>query len=235
MGATTRRSWWRLQVLRCRRSSVRPAWISGCPRSRPSRPRTAQRRRLRTPRHLRKAERRLARAHKALSRKQKGSANRSKSRRRVAVLHRKVRDARADHAHKTALRLIRENQAVHVEDLSIAGLGRTRLAKSVYDAGWGQFLRRLEDKAARYGRAVTKVDRWFPSTQLCSVCGMLGGKKPPGIREWRCDCGTVHDRDENAARNILAAGLAATACGDGVRPDTSPAVVGEAGTRRSAT
>jgi putative transposase len=186
------------------------------------------------PRHLRKAERRLARAQKALSRKQKGSANRNKARRRVAVLHRRVRDARADHAHKTALRLIRENQAVHVEDLSIAGLGRTRLAKSVHDAGWGQFLRVLAEKAARYIRAVTKVDRGFPSTQLCSVCGVLGGKKPLNVREWRCGCGAIHDRDENAARNILAAGLAATACGDGVSPDASPAVVGEAGTRRSA-
>jgi putative transposase len=189
---------------------------------------------IENPRYLRKAERRLARAQKALSRKQKGSANRNKARRRVAVLHRKVRDARADHAHKTALRLIRENQAVHVEDLSIAGLGRTRLAKSVHDAGWGQFLRVLADKAARYGRAVTKVDRWFPSTQLCSVCGALGGKKPLSVREWQCDCGTVHDRDVNAARNILAAGQAATACGDGVRPDLGPAAVGEAGTHRSA-
>jgi putative transposase len=186
------------------------------------------------PRHLRKAERRLVHAQKALLRKQEGSANRSKARRRVAVLHRRVRDARADHAHKTALRLIRENQAVHVEDLSIAGLGRTRLAKSVYDAGWGQFLRVLEEKAARYGRTVTKVDRWFPSTRLCSVCGVVGGKKPLNIRAWQCECGAVHDRDENAARNILAAGQAVTACGDGVRPDASPAVVGEAGTHRSA-
>jgi putative transposase len=189
---------------------------------------------FKNPRHLRKAEGRLARAQKVLSRKQKGSANRNKARRRVAVLHRKVRDARADHAHKTALRLIRENQAVHVEDLSIAGLSRTRLAKSVHDAGWGQFLRVLAEKAVRYGRTVTKVDRWFPSTQLCSVCGALGDKKPLGVREWRCDCAVVHDRDENAARNILAAGQAATACGDGVRPGLGPAVVGEAGTRRSA-
>ncbi|MFI7065455.1 RNA-guided endonuclease InsQ/TnpB family protein [Kribbella sp. NPDC050124] len=186
------------------------------------------------PRHLRKAERRLAHAQKAMSRKQKGSANRNKARRRVAVLHRKVRDARADHAHKAALRLIRENQAVHVEDLSIAGLGRTRVAKSVHDAGWGQFLRVLAEKAARYGRAVTKVDRWFPSTRLCSVCGVLGGAKPLSVRQWRCDCGAVHDRDENAARNILAAGQAATACGGGVSPDLGPAVVGEAGTHRSA-
>jgi putative transposase len=186
------------------------------------------------PRYLRKAEHRLARAQKALSRKQKGSVNRNKARRRVAVLHRKVRDTRADCAHKTALRLIRENQAVHVEDLSIAGLGRTRLAKSVHDAGWGQFLRVLADKAARYSRTVTKVDRWFPSTQLCSVCGMLAGRKPLSVREWQCDCGAVHDRDENAARNILAAGQAATACGGGVSPDLGPAVVGEAGTRRSA-
>lgn len=188
------------------------------------------------PRFLRRKKRALARAQRALSRKEKGSANRAKSRHRVAVLHRKVREARLDHAHKTALHLIRENQTVQVEDLSIRGLARTRLANSVHDAGWGQFLRVLNEKAQRYGRTVTKVDRWFPSTQLCSACGVLGGKKPLSVRRWQCDCGAVHDRDGNAAKNILVAGLAKSrnACGADVSPGLVPAVGNEAGTRLGA-
>jgi len=186
------------------------------------------------PRHLRRRERHLARAQRAMSRKQQGSRNRAKARRRVAVLHRKVRDARADHAHKTALALVRDNQAVHVEDLSISGLARTRLAKSVHDVGWGQFLRILEEKAARYGRTVVKVDKWFPSTRLCSACGIISDPKPLSVREWTCGCGAVHDRDGNAAKNILAAGRAAAACGGDVRPGLVPAVPGEAGTHRGA-
>jgi putative transposase len=101
-----------------------------------------------------------------------------------------------------------------------AGLARTRLAKSVHDAGWGMFTRMLEEKAVRYGRTFAKVDRWFPSTRLCSVCGALSGKKPLHVRTWRCTCGAVHDRDLNAAENILAAGRAErlNACGGAVSP-----------------
>ena len=117
------------------------------------------------PRHLRAAEQRLAGAQRALSRKQKGSANRAKARVRVAVAYRKVRDRRADHHHKLALRLIRENQAVAVEDLAVAGLARTRLAKSVHDAGWATFIRRLEHKGAQHGRQVIKISRWEPTAQ----------------------------------------------------------------------
>ncbi len=195
------------------------------------------------PRHLRKAERRLVRAQRAMSRKNKGSANRAKARVRVAVQHRKVREARADHLHKTALRLVRDNQAVYVEDLAVSGLGRTRLAKSVHDAGWATLIRLLEEKAERYGRQVVKVGRWFPSSQVCSACGVKDGPKPLSVREWTCaGCGTVHDRDVNAARNIrlegrkVAAGQADTlnACGGTVRPGPAPARPGETGTRRSA-
>jgi len=121
------------------------------------------------PQHLRAAERRLAHAQRALSRKQKGSANRAKARRRVAVAHRKVRDQRADHHHKLALRLIRENQAIAVEDLCVAGLGRTRMAKSVHDAGWALLVRLLRHKAVRYGRSVVKVGRFQPTSQVCSA------------------------------------------------------------------
>jgi putative transposase len=190
------------------------------------------------PRHLRASEQRLARAQRALSRKQKGSANRAKARVRVAVAYRKVRDRRADHHHKLALRLIRENQAVAVEDLAVAGLARTRLAKSVHDAGWAAFIRRLEHKAAQHGRQVVKISRWEPTSQTCSRCSNRDGPQPLSRRAWQCNmCGTVHDRDANAARNILvAAGLAETqnACGGYGRPGATLAVASEAGTHRGA-
>jgi putative transposase len=188
------------------------------------------------PRHLAAANRRLARAQCTLSRKQKGSANRAKARLRVAVAYRKVRDRRADHHHKLALRLIRENQAVAVEDLAVAGLARTRLAKSVNDAGWATFVRLLEEKAAQHGRQVVRIGRWEPTSQTCSACGHRGGPKPLSVRAWQCSmCRTVHDRDVNAARNILvAAGLAETqnACGGHVRPGATLAMASEAGTHR---
>jgi putative transposase len=190
------------------------------------------------PRHLRAAQRQLARAQRQLARKRRGSANRAKARHRVAVAYRRVRDRRADHHHKLALRLIRENQVVAVEELCVAGLGRTRLAKSVHDAGWATFVRLLEEKAAQYGRRVVKIGRWEPTSQTCSACRHRDGPKPLGIRVWVCPaCGVVHDRDANAARNILvAAGLAEThnACGAGVRPSVMTAVGDEAGTRRGA-
>jgi len=193
---------------------------------------------LANPRFLRAAERRLAHAQRQLSRKQKGSKNRAKARLRVAAAHRRVRDQRADHHHKLALRLIRENQTIAVEDLAVAGLARTRLAKSVQDAGWRTFLRLLEAKAAQHGRQVVKVGRWVPTSQTCSACGHHNGPKPLSVRAWTCPaCGTDHDRDGNAARNILvAAGLAETqtACGGHVRPGATLAVASEAGTHRGA-
>ncbi|MFL5792711.1 MAG: RNA-guided endonuclease InsQ/TnpB family protein [Actinomycetes bacterium] len=193
---------------------------------------------LANPRHLRAATRRLAIAQRRLSRKQKGSRNREEARLRVAVAHRRVRDRRADHHHKLALRLIRENQTIAVEDLAVAGLARTRLAKSVHDAGWTMFVRLLEAKAAQHGRQVVKIGRWTPTSQTCSACGYRDGPKPLGVRAWVCPaCGTVHDRDANAARNILvAAGLAETltACGGHVRPGATLAVASEAGTHRGA-
>jgi putative transposase len=188
--------------------------------------------------HLyRAAQRRLRRAQRVLSRRQKGSANRARARHRVAVLHRQVRDTRLDYAHKTALRLVRDNQAVYAEDLAVSGLARTRLAKSVHDAGWSQLMRCIEEKAAQYGRTFAKVGRFEPTSQMCSACGVKDGPKPLAIRTWQCgECGTVHDRDINAARNILAAGRAdkSNACGADVRPPTPAAVGAEAGTHRSA-
>ena len=151
-----------------------------------------------------------------------------------------MREARLDAHHKLALRLVRNNQAVHLEDLSVAGLARTKLARSIHDAGWATLVRLIEEKAAHHGRTVVKVDRRFPSSQLCSTCGHRDGPKPLSVRAWTCTaCGTEHDRDLNAARNVLAegrriaAGLAEieNACGAGVRRSSGLAVGDEAGTR----
>ncbi|MEV6298014.1 transposase [Actinoplanes sp. NPDC051861] len=184
------------------------------------------------PKFLRGAERNLRRRHKTLDRKVKGSANRHKAVVRVARAYARVADTRRDWQHKLSTRIIRENQAVYVEDLNVHGLGRGRsLAKSVHDAAWAQFVRMLEYKAARYGREFRKVGRFEPTTRRCSVCGVVGEKKPLEVRSWRCGCGAVHDRDLNAAMNILAAGRAdkSNACGVGVRPAKLPAPRGEAG------
>jgi len=189
------------------------------------------------PRFLRAKERKLGRAQREVSRKAKGSANRAKARRRVAAVHRKVRETRLDYAHKTALRLVRDNQAVYAEDLCVSGLARTKLAKAVHDAGWSQLLRLIEEKAQYYGREFHKIGRWEPTSQMCSACGTKDGPKPLSVREWTCAaCGTVLDRDVNAARNVLAAGRAdrLNARGGDVRPGFVPAVAGEAGTHRSA-
>lgn len=189
------------------------------------------------PRLLRKAAKKLRNVHRALSRKQKGSRNREKARVKVARAHAKVANARRDFHHKLSTRLIRENQAVTVETLSVKGLARTRLAKSVHDAGWSGFVNMLEYKAELYGRDFRKVGRFEPTSQTCSACGVKDGPKPLFVREWQCKtCGTVHDRDVNAARNIAALGRreALYARGDQVRPAWMLAPVGEAGSRRGA-
>ncbi|MET9068559.1 RNA-guided endonuclease InsQ/TnpB family protein [Streptosporangium sandarakinum] len=184
------------------------------------------------PRFLRRAERRLRKAQQALGRTVKGSNNRTKAVARVARAHARVADARRDFAHKLSTALIRDNQAIYVENLSVRGLARTRLAKSVHDAGWSQFVAMLEYKAARYGRTFAKIDRWFPSSKLCSACGALAASMPLNVRLWTCPCGAAHDRDVNAAINILAAGRAdrLNACGGTVRPPLAVARPGEAGT-----
>jgi len=159
------------------------------------------------PRFLRRAEKKLRKAQKALSRKEKGSRNRDKARVYVARAHARVADARRDFHHKLSTQLVRESQAVTVEDLSVKGLARTRLAKSVHDAGWSSFIGMLEYKAALYGRQFRKVGRFEPTSQVCSACGVKDGPKPLSVREWTCkECGTTHDRDVNAARNIAALG-----------------------------
>ena len=194
-------------------------------------------RKVANPRFLRRAERRLRKAQKALSRKVKGSSNRAKARVKAARVHARVADTRRDWLHKESTTIIRETQAVYVEDLCVTGLGRTRLAKSVHDAGWSAFTSMLEYKAARYGRTFARIGRWEPTSQVCSACGVKDGPKPLAVREWTCAaCGAVHDRDVNAARNIAALGRreALNACGGTVRPGLALAGPGETGTRRGA-
>jgi IS605 OrfB family transposase len=191
--------------------------------------------RIIAPKFLRRAEQKVRRAQRAQSRKLLGSRNKEKSRVRLARVHAGVADKRADFQHKVSTRIVRENQAVYVEDLCVAGLARTRLAKSIHDAGWAGFVRMLEYKAARYGRTFAKVGRFEPTSQVCSACGVKDGPKPLSVREWTCAvCGAVHDRDVNAARNVLALGRreSQNACGGGVRPGQAPAVAGEAGSLR---
>ncbi|MEU0580999.1 RNA-guided endonuclease TnpB family protein [Streptomyces griseoincarnatus] len=189
-------------------------------------------RKVDSPRFLRRAEKRMKKAQRALSRKEKGSSNRNKARLKVARAHAKVTDARREFHHQLSTKLIRENQAVAVEDLAVKGLARTRLAKSVHDAGWSAFVSMLEYKAARYGRAFHRIGRFEPTSQVCSQCGVKDGPKPLNVRVWTCQaCGAVLDRDINAAVNVAkAAGLAVSACGAQVRPGLVPAPRSEAGT-----
>lgn len=171
------------------------------------------------PRHEQADRERLVKAQRNLARKAKGSANREKARRRVARVHARIVDRRRDHLHKVSTRLVRENQTIVIEDLYVRGLVRNRhMARAITDAAWSEFRRMLEYKGSWYGRDVIAVDKWFPSSKVCSSCGALQDEMPLKVREWTCRCGVTHDRDVNAARNILAAGLAAAACGDGVRP-----------------
>ena len=184
-----------------------------------------------SPRFLRRAEKKLKKAQRELSRKQKGSKNREKARLKVARAHAQATDARREFHHQLSTRLIRENQAIGVEDLAVKALARTKLAKSVHDAGWSLFVHMLEYKAVRYGRTVVTIGRFEPTSQVCSQCGAKDGPKPLHIRTWTCaSCGAVHDRDHNAAKNVkTAAGLAVTACGAQVRPGLVPAQRDEAG------
>ncbi|MEV0811447.1 transposase [Micromonospora sp. NPDC050200] len=182
------------------------------------------------PKFLRRAARKLKRLQQGLSRKQRGSKNRKKAVVTVARAHARVADTRRDWQHKLSTTIIRDNQAVYVEDLCVAGLGRTRLAKSVHDAGWAGFTAMLEYKAARYGRTFTRVDRFFPSTRMCSQCGRINDKMTLNVRAWDCPCGAAHDRDINAAINVLAAGRAESLNDRGahIRPAPVPAARREA-------
>ena len=171
------------------------------------------------PKHERVDRKRLAKAQRNLSRRVKGSSNRAKARLKVARVHARIADRRRDVLHKLSTRIIRENQTVVIEDLSVRNMVRNHsLARSISDASWSELRRQLEYKADWYGRTVIAIDRFYPSSKTCSACGRIVEKLPLNIREWTCPCGTTHDRDVNAAKVIQAAGLAVLACGDGVRP-----------------
>ncbi|WP_215114052.1 RNA-guided endonuclease TnpB family protein [Exiguobacterium sp. s70] len=157
------------------------------------------------PRNLRQAEARLKWAQRALARKKPGSRNREKARLLLAKTHEQVKNRRHDFLHKLSRRIVDENQVVVVETLKPREMMQhRRLAKSIGDAGWGEFVRQLEYKCKFYGRKLIKADPWFASTQVCSSCGENGGKKGLDIREWTCaTCGAHHDRDVNASLNLL--------------------------------
>ncbi|MCX4617472.1 transposase [Streptomyces mirabilis] len=172
------------------------------------------------PRHERRDRAALAKAQRNLARKARGDgANRRKARLKAAKIHARIADRRRDTLHKLTTRLVRENQTIVIEDLTVRNMVKNRkLARAISDAAWSEFRSMLEYKAQWYGREVIAVDRWFPSSKLCSACGTLRDTMPLHVRTWTCDCSTAHDRDVNAAHNLLAAGLAVTVCGAGVRP-----------------
>lgn len=165
--------------------------------------------------------RRLRQTQKALSRKQKGSRNREKARIKVARTQEKIANSRKDHLHKLTTRLVRENQTIAVESLVVKNMVKNpKLSRAISDAGWGEMIRQLEYKCQWYGRTLVKIDQWFPSSKRCGACGHIVEQLPLSIREWDCpNCGVHHDRDINAAQNILAVGHTVTVCGANVRPD----------------
>ena len=172
------------------------------------------------PNTFRKNEAKLAKLQRRLAKKQKGSNRRAKAKLKVARLHAKIADSRRDFLHKLSTRLINENQVIAVESLSVSNMQKNRcLSKSIADAGWSDFVRQLEYKARWYGRDLVGIDKWFPSSKRCSDCGHTMPKMPLNVRQWTCpECGSIHDRDINAARNVLAAGLAVSAHGEAVSP-----------------
>ncbi|WP_028954175.1 RNA-guided endonuclease InsQ/TnpB family protein [Synechocystis sp. PCC 7509] len=173
------------------------------------------------PKHFKRRIAKLRRVQKSLSRKQKGSNNRHKQRLKVAKVHGQITDSRKDFLHKLTTQLVNENQTIVVEDLAIKNMVKNhKLALSISDASWGEFVRQLAYKCEWHGRELIKIDRWFPSSKRCGNCGHIVDKMPLNVREWDCPkCQTNHDRDINASRNILAAGLAVSVCGANIRPD----------------
>ncbi len=177
------------------------------------------------PRHLDRKARNLARYQRRLAHRRKGSANRAKAAAKVARAHRKVRSARRDFLHRASTRLVRENDIIVIEDLNVSGMVRNRrLARAISDCGWGEFRRQLEYKCERARHELVVIDRWYPSSKTCSACGHLLAGLSLSTRHWTCpSCRARHDRDINAAKNILAAGLAVArgspgdACGADVR------------------
>ena len=172
------------------------------------------------PNTFRKNQAKLAKLQRRLAKKTNGSNRRKKAKLKVAKLHAKIADSRKDFLHKLSTRLINENQVIAIESLSVSNMQKNRcLSKSIADAGWAEFVRQLEYKAHWYGRELVGIDQWYPSSKRCSDCGYTMPKMPLNVRQWTCpECGEHHDRDVNAARNVLAAGLAVSARGEAVSP-----------------
>lgn len=177
------------------------------------------------PKHFKRLRKNLKQVQKSLSRKQKGSKNRCVARGKVAKVHAQIADSRKDFLHKLTTQLVRENQTIVVEDLAVKNMVKLPLlAQSISDASWGELIRQLSYKCQWYGRELVKIDRWFPSSKRCGNCGHIVDKLPLNVREWDCPkCGAHHDRDINASKNILAAGLAVSVCGANIRPDNHTA------------
>jgi putative transposase len=187
---------------------------------------TSDGQKIANPRLLERKARNLARYQRRLARCQDGSANRAKAKAKLARAHRKVRDARRDFLHRTSTHIVRSNDVIVIEDLAVKSMVRNRhLARVIADCGWGELRRQLQYKCERYGRQLVVIDRWYPSSKTCSACGHLLAELSLSTRTWRCpSCGTRHDRDVNAAKNILAAGQAVTACGADVSHSGTPGV-----------
>jgi putative transposase len=188
------------------------------------------------PKYYRRDEKKLAKAQRRHARKKKGSKNREKARRKVARIHARIADRRRDYQHQQSHRITLENQVICVESLAVKNMVKNpHLAKSIADVGWGEFVRQLGYKAKWYGRTLVKIDQWFPSSKTCHACKYVLPELDLSMREWGCpNCGALHQRDHNAAKNVLSEGLSAlNACGGDVRPvpvGAGQAVAGETGT-----
>ncbi len=180
------------------------------------------------PKFFARDEKKLAQAQRRHAKKKKGSKNRAKAKLKVARVHARIADRRRDYQHKLSTHIIRENQIVCVEDLQVKNMVKNhRLAKAISDVGWSELVRQLEYKAEWYGRTLVKIDKFYPSSKRCFDCGHILDSLTLDIRHWVCpECGVEHERDINAAKNIVAAGLAVLACGESVRPGRAKARTG---------
>jgi putative transposase len=181
--------------------------------------------RIANPKHSYRHQKRMVFLQRRLARKTKGSNRRKHAVHAVAKLHAKIGDTRKDAAHKLTTTLVKGFDTICIEDLNLRGMVKNHsLARSVSDAGIGMIARMLESKAECYGRTLVKIDRWFPSSKMCSACGHINSAVVLGVKQWKCpSCGTHHDRDDNAAANIKAVGQTVSAHGGTVRPKAASA------------
>jgi putative transposase len=169
--------------------------------------------RIPAPKFFRKAQRKLRKAQRVLSRRKPGSKRKAKARLAVAKVHQRTNDQRGDFLHKLTTDLVRSHDGLCLEDLSLKGMARTKLAKSVHDASLGEFRRQLTYKAEWNRKHLAVIDRWFPSSKMCRACKAINADLTLSDRRWTCACGAIHDRDLNAAWNIKDEGLRLLAAG----------------------